>query len=124
MKTLLGLSLLALLASCQPVAKPKDHVWTVKAPPKVELDSRLRFTVETRTAAGEAVGAVPFLWKVEWVGAEEPQYQGVSFREMAINVKGSPGTATVRVFAPDGDGRHVEVASATVEVLAPPPPVK
>ena len=124
MRPLLGLSLMALLASCQPAAKARDHVWTVKAPPKVELDSRLRFTVETRTAAGEAIGAVPFVWKVEWVDAEEPQYPGTSFREQAIGAKGSPGTATIRVFARDGDDPDLEVASASVEVLAPPPPVK
>ena len=124
MRALLGLSLIALLASCQPAVKARDHVWTVKAPPKVELDSRLRFTVESRTAGGEAIGAVPFLWTVEWVGAKEPQYPGASFREQAIDAKGDPGKAIVRVFTRDGDDPQVEVTRVSVEVIAPPPPVK
>jgi hypothetical protein len=124
MRALLGLSLTVVLASCGPVAAPKDHVWTVKTPPMVELDSTLRFTVETRTAAGEAIGAIPFVWTVEWVGAQEPVYPGSTFRDLAIRAKGSPGTATVMVFLREGGKSQVEVARSTVQVLPPPPPAR
>ena len=124
MKALLGLSLMVVLASCGPVAAPKDHVWTVKTPPMVELDSTLRFTVETRTAAGEAIGAIPFVWTVEWVGAQEPVYPGSTFRDLAIRSKGSPGTATVKVFVRDDANQPVEVARSSVQVLGPTPPAR
>ena len=124
MRACLGLSIAVLLASCGPIAAPQDHVWTVKSPPKVELDSTLRFTVETRSPADEAIGAVPFLWTVEWVGAQEPLYQGSSFREQAIGVKGSPGTATIQILAVDHGDRLVEVARASFEVTPAHPPAE
>ena len=121
MRMLLGLSLLAMLASCQSAAKAKDYVWSIKSPPKIEAESKLRFTVETATAGGAQAREVPFVWKIDWVGVEGSHHQGYSFKEQSIRVKGAPGKAMLRIFADDPAGALVEVASAAIEVVGHPP---
>jgi hypothetical protein len=121
MRPFLGLSLMALLASCQSAAKAKDYLWTIKSPPRVEAESKLRFTVETTTAAGTQAREVPFIWKVDWVGIDGSHHQGYSYKEQSIRVKGAPGKATLRVFAEDSAGERVEVANSTIDVVGPPP---
>ena len=121
MRAFLGLSLMALLASCQSAAKAKDYVWTIKSPPRIEAESKLRFTVETATAGGAQAHEVPFIWKVDWVGIEGSHHQGYSYKEQAIRVKGAPGRAKLRIFAEDPAGERVEVASATIDVVGHPP---
>ena len=121
MRALLGLSLIALLASCQSAAKAKDYVWTIKSPPRIEAESKLRFTVETTTAGGAQAREVPFIWKVDWVGIDGSHHQGYSYKEQSIRVKGAPGKATLRVFAEDSAGERVEVANSTIDVVGPPP---
>ena len=121
MRMLLGLSLLAMLASCQSAAKAKDYRWSVKAPPKIEAESKLRFTVETTTASGVQAQEVPFVWKIDWVGIEGSHHQGYSYKEQSIRVKGAPGKAKLRVFAKDPGDELVEVANMTIEVVGHPP---
>ena len=121
MRSLLGLSLMALLASCQSAAKAKDYRWTVKVPPKIEVESKLRFTVETTTPDGAAARDVPFVWKVMWVGVDGSHHQGYSSKEQSIRVKGAPGKAKLHIFADDPAGELVEVASETIEVVGHPP---
>ena len=121
MRALLGLSLIALLASCQSAAKAKDHVWSVKAPPRVETESKLHFTVETTTSTGSPERDVPYVWKVDWVGIDGSHHKGISYEEQSIRVKGSPGRAKLRIFGKDGADELVEVASATIEVVGHAP---
>jgi len=121
MRALLGLSLMALLASCQSAAKAKDYTWTIKAPPSIEVESKLRFTVETKTASGEQPRDIPFIWKVDWVGIDGSHHQGYSYKEQSIRVKGAPGKAKLRVFANDPAGEQVEVAGTVIEVVDHPP---
>lgn len=122
MRPFSGPAILLLLAGCKVAASAGDHVWTVKAPPKVEIGSKLRFTVETHDLGGAPVREVPFIWKVEWAGLEGVRHQGWSFREESIRVKGDPGTGVVRIFASvDGD-EMAEVGRASFQVLAAPPP--
>jgi hypothetical protein len=121
MRTLLGLSMLALLASCQSAAKAKDYRWVVKAPPTIEAESKLRFTVETVTDGGEQAREVPYIWKVDWVGIEGSHHQGYSFKEQSIRVKGAPGKARLRIFAEDPAGERIEVANTTITVVGHPP---
>jgi hypothetical protein len=121
MRALLSLSLLALLASCQSTAKAKDHVWSVKAPPRVEAESKLRFTVETTTSMGSPERDVPYVWKVDWVGIDGSHHKGISYEEQSIRVKGSPGRAKLRILANDSAGELTEVASATIEVVGHAP---
>ena len=121
MRALLGLSLMALLASCQSAAKAKDYVWSIKSPPKIEAESKLRFTVETTTSTGSPERDVPYVWKVDWVGIDGSHHKGISYEEQSIRVKGAPGKAMLRIFADDPAGALVEVASAAIEVVGHPP---
>ena len=121
MRAFLGLSVLALLASCHTPQSDQDLVWSVKAPPQAALQYMLRFTVETRTPGGDLVGNAPYYWKVDWVGEESELFDGRTTREHSIPVKGGLGKATVRVFTSD---RQVELTRKTVEVVAPPLPAR
>ena len=121
MRALLSLSLVALLASCQSAAKAKDHVWSVKAPPRVEAESKLHFTVETTSSMGTPERDIPYVWKIDWVGIDGSHHKGVSSVEQSIRVKGSPGRAKLRIFGKDAADELVEVASATIEVVGHAP---
>ena len=125
MKTFLGLSMLALLAGCHSAVRSDDFRWSVKAPSQVSLGSKskLRFVAEARTPDGGLVADVPYLWVVEWVGLHGTRHQGYSTHEEQITVKGSPGTAQLRILALDGD-REVEVARASFEVVTEQLPAK
>lgn len=122
MKTFVTLSVLALLGGCKVAATAENHVWTMKAPTQVELDSKLLFVVETHHQ-GQPVRDVPFVWRIEWAGLDGIRHQGKSFREESIRVKGDPGTAVIRIFAFDLDDNLIEVTRASVRVIsggAPP----
>ena len=121
MRTFLGLSLMALLASCTSAAKAKDHVWSVKAPPRVEAESKLHFTVETTTSSGTPERDIPYVWKVDWVGIDGSHHNGRSYVEQSIRVKGSPGRAKLRILAKDAADELTEVASAMIEVVGHAP---
>jgi hypothetical protein len=122
----LGLAILVLVSGCKSAAKGVDYRWSVKAPAQVPLGSgsKLRFTVETRTADGQVVGEVPYRWVVEWVGVHGSQHQGYSMREEEISAKGGPGTAQIRILAYDQSNKVVEVARASFEAVAETLPAK
>jgi hypothetical protein len=124
MRTLLGLSLLALLASCHPTQRDEDLLWSVKVPPQVAHQWTLRFTVETTNPGGELVGDVPYYWKVAWVGEESGPFEGRTSREQTIPVKGGLGTATVHVLTNDPRDKQVEIVRKSFEVVAPPLPAR
>ena len=124
MKTFLATTALALtlVAGCYVAATAEEYRWTVKAPSKVALDSKLHFTAESRTADGASVPDAPFVWRVDWVGVKGVRHQGRSFFEERILVKGESGTAVLRIFAVDHVGHLVEVAHATFDVTVSQPP--
>lgn len=113
---------LAFLAGCYTAVPAGEHRWTIKAPQSVALENKLVFTVETQTHGGAVVQDVPYVWRVDWVGVQGSRHQGHSYIPEKITAKGSPGIATLRVFAYDLHGALVEVASATVDVTAAPQP--
>jgi hypothetical protein len=107
---------LALFSGCYSAAPAGEHSWTIRAPSKVALETKLSFTVEAHAPDGTAVAEVPYVWKVEWVSVEGTRHQGKSSHEEHIKVKGTPGTATLRILAYGPDQKLVEVAHATFEV--------
>ena len=121
MRALLTLATLALLAGCKVAAMAGEFRWKVHAPASVVEESRLQFTVET-TQDGSPVHAVPYVWKVQWVGVDGIRHQGHSFDPESIRVKGAPGTATVQILAVEHGDRLVEVARASFEVKPARPP--
>ena len=117
MKSLSALSL-AILAGCYTAAPAGEHVWNLKLPKSVALETKLVFRAEAHTPDGTPVQGVPYVWRVDWVGVQGTRHQGRSFEDEKITAKGQPGTAVVRVF---GYGPHeslIEVASGTVDVTA------
>jgi hypothetical protein len=120
MKTFLATTALALtlVAGCYVAATTEDYRWSVKAPSKVSLESKLTFTVEARAPDGAAAIGVPYVWRVDWVGVKGTRHQGHSSDEERITVKGDPGTAVVRILVLDQAHHLVEVARATFEVTA------
>lgn len=120
MKTFLATTALALtlVAGCYVAATTEEYRWSVKAPSRVSIDSKLHFTAEARTPAGAPVADAPFVWRVDWAGVKGIRHQGRSFGEEHIVVKGEPGTAVLRILAADPAGHLVEVARASIEVSA------
>jgi hypothetical protein len=125
-KTLLGIAIVALMASCKSAAPAANYQWSVQAPSQVTLGSksRLKFLVETKTMDGQMAADVPYLWVVEWVGVHGVEHQGYSGREQDITVKGGPGKASVRILAAHGEDKHVEVARAEFDVIQETLPAK
>jgi len=126
MRTLLGLSSLVLLWGCKVAASSEDYRWKVKAPSQIPhgAHSKLHFSVETTGSDGQPVAEVPYMWIVDWVGVRGIRHQGWSSREEAIQVKGGPGTAALRILAVDWNHEVVEVARLSFEVGAEAPPAK
>ena len=62
---------------------------------------------------------VSFFYVIQWVGLQGWDHRGVSFAEQSIRVKGSPGTAYIRIYAYDKDDKLVEVAKQSFEVAVP-----
>ncbi len=112
-----------LLTGCLVTGPAAPYRWTLRAPASVvhAPHSRLHFTVETTTADGRAVDAVPYVWAVDWAGLRGAEHQGRSFREEHLLVKGELGVAALRILASDGGDRLVEVARAEILVRAPQP---
>jgi hypothetical protein len=118
MRTGLSFLLAMALSGCHFAADADGYRWTLKAPSKVEgaPHGRLFFTVETTTPRGTAIGGVPYIWIVDWVGLHGVEHQGDSYREENIRVKGGAGTAWLRILAMGRYDRLVEVAKVPVEV--------
>lgn len=114
---------IGLLAGCHVAATAEDYTWTVKAPSTVTHapHSRLYFSVETSGADGRHASGVPYIWTVDWVGVHGLSHNGISDRQEEILVKGSNGTALLRILAIDRQNQIREVARASIEVLAPTP---
>src|SRR5688572_17803508 len=104
---------LALVAGCFVASEAGEYRWTVKAPSKVALDSKLHFTAEAVAPDGTPVADAPYVWRVDWVGVHGIRHQGRSFDEERIQVKGDPGRAVLRILAVDRYNHMVEVARAT-----------
>jgi hypothetical protein len=113
---------LTLVAGCYVAATTEEYRWSVRAPSKVSIDSKLHFSVEARGKDGTPVADVPYVWRVDWVGVKGIRHQGRSFDEEHLLVKGEPGTAALHILAFDPGGHLVEVARIAVEVTASLPP--
>ena len=124
MKTLLATTALALtlVAGCYVAATTEEYRWTVKAPSKVPLETKLHFTVDAHTPDGTRVVDVPYVWRVDWVGVKGIRHQGRSSDEERIVVKGEPGTAVLRILAFDRTHHLVEVVRAVFDVTPSHPP--
>lgn len=120
MKTFLATTVLALtlVAGCYVAATTEEYRWSVKAPSKAALESKLHFTVEAHAPDGALAIDAPYVWRVDWVGVKGARHQGHSSEEERITVKGEPGTAVLRILAIDHAHHLVEVARATIEVTA------
>ncbi|HZE96106.1 MAG TPA: hypothetical protein VE981_03695 [Planctomycetota bacterium] len=114
-----ALFLLASLASgCRTWGTVDGYKWSVLVPSTVTHGpgDKLTFTVETTTPSGEKVEGISYIWIVEWVNLHGWNHKGSSFSEQSISVKGSPGTAYVRIYAYDREDKLVEVAKAPFQV--------
>ena len=112
---------------CRTWGTVEGTTWTLKAPSKVAYGpgNKLVFTVETTTPEGKRVEGLSYDWIVEWVNLHGSSHKGKSFAEQSISVKGSPGTAYLRIYAYDKDQKLVEVAKQSFvveEAPAAPPP--
>ena len=121
---LFALSLLP--AGCRTWATAEGTHWTVQAPSKVphNPNDKLVFTVEATNAESQRVEGVSYVYQVEWVNVHGSNHKGRSFEQQSITVKGSPGTAYLRIYAYDKDQKLVEVAKhpfVVDEELANPP---
>jgi len=114
---------IVLLAGCHVAATAEDYTWVLKAPSTVPHapHSRLTFSVEASGADGRHVSGIPFVWMVDWVGVRGLNHNGISDRQEEILVKGTTGTAVLRILAIDRQNQMKEVARSTVEVVAPTP---
>jgi hypothetical protein len=73
-------------------------------------NDKLVFTVETTTPEGQRVEGISYVWQVEWVNVHGSNHKGRSFEPQSVTVKGSPGTAHLRIYAYDKNQKLVEVA--------------
>jgi len=115
-----------LTAGCRTWGTTEGTQWAVKAPSKVphNPNDKLVFTVETTTPDGQRVEGLSYVWQVEWVNVHGSNHKGRSFEQQTISVKGSPGTAYLRIYAYDKNQKLVEVAIHPFlvdEELAHPP---
>ncbi len=117
--SLAALVVVSLLSNgCRIWGTVDGYKWSIQAPARVTHGpgDKLVFTVETTTPEGQKVEGISYLWVIEWVNLHGGSHKGRSFEEQIISVKGSPGTAHVRIYAYDKDGRLVEVAKTPFEV--------
>lgn len=123
--TLLAGALLGtlLLGGCRTWGTVDGYKWTIKAPKKVmkhlRESNQLVFQVESHLSTGEAAEGISFYYVIQWVGLQGWDHKGTTFDDQSIRVKGSPGTAYIRIYAYDKDDKLAEVAKEAFEVVVP-----
>lgn len=111
MKTALAtLALLSSLAGCKTTAQVGAYTAAIEAPASVNRGEKFVFRVNLKDNAGALAPGVVYHWKVSWDGVEGIYHKGKSGDEQKINVKGSPGPASLRVYADDANGSLAEIA--------------
>lgn len=108
---------------CRTWGTVEDYRWTIKAPAKVQKpireNSQIVFQVESHLVTGEPVESISFYYVIQWVGLQGWDHKGKTFQDQSIRVKGSAGTAYIKIYAYDKDDRLIEVARQDFEVEIP-----
>ncbi len=108
--------LLLALVGCKTWATKEDFTWSFRAPERIRLGQDIVFTAEARNAQGEVQPDVFFYWSVDWVGLPGSRHKGRSLQALDLRSKGSPGTATLRIFGYNPEGDLVVVAQHPFQV--------
>jgi hypothetical protein len=69
-----------------------------------------------KDSSGNALLGLAYQWKVEWDGVEGILHKGKSGVEQKINVKGSPGAATLTIYGVDSQGAPAELGKHAFRV--------
>jgi len=116
-RVLMACGVLALLApSCKTWVKVPEHAITIVADTEVWRGKDFTFCVTLKDASGQQVYAAAYEYKIEWVGVGGLSHKAKTGIYEKIKVKGSPGTATLRVLGYDAQDNFGEVATHTFQV--------
>ena len=116
-RVLIACGVLALLApSCKTWVKVPEHAVTIVADSEVKRGGDFSFCVTLKDAAGQQVYAAAYEYKIEWVGVGGLHHKAKTGIYEKIKVKGSPGTATLRILGYDAQDNFGEVATHTFQV--------
>jgi len=105
-----------LLTACATWAPPDGVTFTVDCPERVRRGEHLVFRVDVLSTDGSLRAGDKYGYLVDWVGLKGMVHTGRSGVEEKIAVKGSPGTATLRIYARGANRNRVQVAQRTFEV--------
>jgi hypothetical protein len=116
-RRVIAIGLLVLLApACKTWIKVPEHAVTVVADSEVKRGGDFAFCVTLKDAAGQQVYAAAYEYKIEWVGLAGMSHKAKTGIYEKIRVKGSVGTATLRVLGYDAQDKFGEVATHTFQV--------
>jgi hypothetical protein len=104
------------LTGCGTWAKLPDHAISVVAVERLNKGEDFTFTVNIKDSSGELLRKVDYQYKVDWVGVEGPIHKAKSGVFQKIRVKGSPGTATLRILGYDAQDNFGEVAKFEFQI--------
>jgi len=117
LRVLIACGALALLApSCKTWVKVPEHQVTIVADSEVKRGADFSFCVTLKDAAGQQVYAAAYEYQIEWVGSSGLHHKAKTGIYTKIRAKGTPGTATLRVFGYDAQDIFGEVAKHTFQV--------
>jgi len=108
--------LLLALVGCKTWATKEDFTFSFRAPDRIRLGQDLVFVAEARNAQGEVQQEVFFYWSVDWVGLPGSRHKGKTLQTLDLRSKGSPGTATLKIFGYSQAGDLVVVAQHPFQV--------
>lgn len=113
--TLLSVAIVLGLVSCKSWAEAGQTA-TITAPSTVHRGEKLVFSVTIKDSAGGILHGIAYQWKVSWDGVEGIYHKGKADSEEHINVKGSPGKASIQVFGYDAAGNLAEIGKQEFKV--------
>jgi hypothetical protein len=117
MRVLVACGALAFLApACKTWIKVPEHTITIVVEPEVKRGTEMSFCVTLKDASGQQVYAAAYEYRIEWVGLEGSTHKGKTGIYQKIRVKGTTGTATLRILGYDAQDNYGEVAKQTFHV--------